>query len=103
MLPFHLRLPTLHFFIKYSIFSTLQHKVLLIMRFRLSFIHLCIYSFCILCFSSACKTSNKASDNKKMTAFFYVGHRGTRGLMPENTIPAMEKGITVGANTVEMD
>ena len=36
-------------------------------------------------------------------AFFKVGHRGTRGLMPENTIPAMEKGIVVGANTVELD
>ena len=36
-------------------------------------------------------------------AFFKVGHRGTRGLMPENTIPAMEKGIEVGANTVELD
>ncbi len=36
-------------------------------------------------------------------AFFKVGHRGTRGLMPENTIPAMEKGIEAGANTVELD
>jgi glycerophosphoryl diester phosphodiesterase len=35
--------------------------------------------------------------------FFKVGHRGTRGLMPENTIPAMEKGLTVGANTLELD
>ena len=35
--------------------------------------------------------------------FFKVGHRGTRGLMPENTIPAMTKGIEAGANTIEMD
>ncbi|MFB6456336.1 glycerophosphodiester phosphodiesterase family protein [Chitinophaga sp. Hz27] len=34
---------------------------------------------------------------------FKVGHRGTRGLMPENTIPAMYKGLEVGANTVEFD
>ena len=36
-------------------------------------------------------------------AFFKVGHRGTRGLMPENTIPAMEKGLEAGANTLELD
>ena len=35
--------------------------------------------------------------------FYKVGHRGTRGLMPENTIPAMIKGIEAGANTVEFD
>lgn len=31
------------------------------------------------------------------------GHRGTRGLMPENTIAAMYKGIDTGANNLEMD
>jgi len=35
--------------------------------------------------------------------FYKVGHRGTRGLMPENTIPAMIKGIEAGANTIEFD
>lgn len=35
--------------------------------------------------------------------FFTIGHRGTRGLMPENTIPAMIRGIAEGANTIEMD
>lgn len=35
--------------------------------------------------------------------FFKEGHRGTRGLMPENTIQAMEKGIASGANFVELD
>jgi len=34
---------------------------------------------------------------------FKVGHRGTRGLMPENTIPAMYKGLECGANTIEFD
>jgi glycerophosphoryl diester phosphodiesterase len=52
----------------------------------------------------SCSSSRKTTSNtKKFPAFFKVGHRGTRGLMPENTIPAMEKGIEVGANTVEMD
>ena len=52
----------------------------------------------------SCSSSRKTTSNTKtFPAFFKVGHRGTRGLMPENTIPAMEKGIEVGANTVEMD
>lgn len=35
--------------------------------------------------------------------FFKVGHRGTRGKMPENTIPSMTKAIEDGANTIEFD
>lgn len=31
------------------------------------------------------------------------GHRGCRGLMPENTIPAMIKATDFGVNTLEMD
>ncbi|TWI88087.1 glycerophosphodiester phosphodiesterase family protein [Chitinophaga japonensis] len=31
------------------------------------------------------------------------GHRGCRGLMPENTVPAMKKAIDLGVNTLEMD
>lgn len=35
--------------------------------------------------------------------FDIEGHRGTRGLMPENTIPAFLKAIDLGVNTLEMD
>jgi glycerophosphoryl diester phosphodiesterase len=35
--------------------------------------------------------------------FFKEGHRGTRGLMPENTIPSMMKAIEDGANMIEVD
>lgn len=31
------------------------------------------------------------------------GHRGARGLMPENTIPAMIKALDLGVTTLEMD
>jgi len=31
------------------------------------------------------------------------GHRGSRGLMPENTIPAMIKALDLGASTLELD
>jgi glycerophosphoryl diester phosphodiesterase len=36
-------------------------------------------------------------------SFDKEGHRGCRGLMPENTIPAMKKAIDLGVNTLEMD
>jgi glycerophosphoryl diester phosphodiesterase len=31
------------------------------------------------------------------------GHRGCRGLLPENTIPAFKKAIDIGVTTLEMD
>ncbi len=36
-------------------------------------------------------------------SFDKEGHRGCRGLMPENTIPAMLKAIDLGVTTLEMD
>ena len=45
--------------------------------------------------------SCKNSVHKKM--FDLEGHRGCRGLMPENTIPAMLKAIDLHVNTLEMD
>lgn len=38
-----------------------------------------------------------------MPAFDKQGHRGCRGLMPENTLPAMLKAIDLGVTTLEMD
>lgn len=35
--------------------------------------------------------------------FDIEGHRGCRGLMPENTIPAMMKALEMGVTTLEMD
>lgn len=34
---------------------------------------------------------------------FRTGHRGARGLAPENTIPAMETGLEVGVDALEFD
>jgi len=31
------------------------------------------------------------------------GHRGTRGLMPENTLPAFARALTLGVSTLELD
>jgi len=37
------------------------------------------------------------------TTFDIEGHRGTRGLMPENTIPAFLKAVELGVDTLELD
>lgn len=31
------------------------------------------------------------------------GHRGARGLMPENTLPAFERALTIGVDVLELD
>lgn len=40
---------------------------------------------------------------KAQQVFDVEAHRGGRGLMPENTIPAMLNGVRVGARTLELD
>lgn len=35
--------------------------------------------------------------------FDWQGHRGCRGLLPENTLPAMRRAIDLGVTTLEMD
>jgi glycerophosphoryl diester phosphodiesterase len=61
------------------------------------------YSLATLCFFVACHVARKAQDNTMLPAFDKEGHRGCRGLMPENTIPAMLKAIDLGVTTLEMD
>lgn len=36
-------------------------------------------------------------------AFDAQGHRGARGLLPENTLPAFERALQVGVHTLELD
>ncbi|TLM94180.1 glycerophosphodiester phosphodiesterase family protein [Hymenobacter jeollabukensis] len=36
-------------------------------------------------------------------AFDLQGHRGCRGLLPENTVPAMRRALALGVTTLEMD
>ena len=38
---------------------------------------------------------------KHFPEFCKIGHRGSRGFMPENTIPSMKKAIEDGANIIE--
>lgn len=44
-----------------------------------------------------------ANSLENFPAFDLEGHRGARGLMPENTIPAMLKALQLGVTTLEMD
>ncbi|NEU07239.1 glycerophosphodiester phosphodiesterase [Flavihumibacter sp. R14] len=57
----------------------------------------------VLIILSGCKVQQSAQTPKALPAFDSEGHRGARGLMPENTIPAMIKAIDVGVTTIEMD
>ncbi|WP_245868595.1 glycerophosphodiester phosphodiesterase family protein [Pontibacter ramchanderi] len=43
------------------------------------------------------------STDRLMPAFDLEGHRGARGLMPENTIPGMIRALELGVTTLEMD
>ena len=45
----------------------------------------------------------KQTNRLEVTDFDKQGHRGCRGLMPENTIPAMLKAIDLGVTTLETD
>jgi glycerophosphoryl diester phosphodiesterase len=47
--------------------------------------------------------STKKSNHLEVKNFDKEGHRGCRGLMPENTIPAMLKAIDLGVTTLETD
>jgi len=61
-----------------------------------------VISFAIILLS-ACKTKNLVNQAVSFPAFSAEAHRGGRGLMPENTIPAMKAAIDLGVTTIEMD
>ncbi len=46
---------------------------------------------------------NMAAAQRKLPTFDVQGHRGARGLMPENTIPAFLLAMNAGVSTLEMD
>jgi glycerophosphoryl diester phosphodiesterase len=46
----------------------------------------------IICMTTACSTH-----------FDLQGHRGARGLLPENTMPAYEQALRIGVTTLELD
>ena len=52
---------------------------------------------------AACHASKPITTTVNTTSLDKQGHRGGRGLMPENTIPAMLNGMDLGVTTLEMD
>ncbi|HVK97346.1 MAG TPA: glycerophosphodiester phosphodiesterase family protein [Flavisolibacter sp.] len=61
-----------------------------------------LFPFTLLILFLSC-TSPKKIGNFNSITFDKQGHRGSRGLMPENTIPAMLKAIDLDVTTLEMD
>jgi glycerophosphoryl diester phosphodiesterase len=67
--------------------------------------------FLAIVFFAACTTpQSKPVSNEKMvtptllkTDFDWQGHRGCRGLLPENSIPAFLKALELGVTTLELD
>lgn len=57
----------------------------------------------LLLSAPGCTSPKKLQRENPAVSFYNVGHRGARGSMPENTIPAFQKGIEAGANTLEFD
>jgi glycerophosphoryl diester phosphodiesterase len=60
----------------------------------------CIFLLILLI---ACNPVKQTNTTMATIPFDYQGHRGCRGLMPENTIPAMLKAIDLGVTTLETD
>ena len=65
----------------------------------------CACAFLVLTTSSfqIKKGKQNRMNTDTLPAFDLEGHRGGRGLMPENTIPAMLHAIDLGVTTLEMD
>jgi glycerophosphoryl diester phosphodiesterase len=60
------------------------------------------YALALLAFFAGCHVSQKAQAPMQ-DSFDKQGHRGCRGLMPENTLPAMVEALGLGVTTLELD
>jgi len=52
---------------------------------------------------ASCAAQNKLMDQSNLQSIDVQGHRGCRGLLPENTIPAFKRAIDLGVTTLELD
>ncbi len=59
--------------------------------------------YILVCFCMSCSNRLNMYCFPLEGVFDKQGHRGCRGLMPENTVPAMLKAIDLGVTTLEMD
>jgi glycerophosphoryl diester phosphodiesterase len=68
--------------------------------FRTRWVWVC-FAFVIGCTASAPKSP--APNGRSARAVDYQGHRGARGLRPENTLDAFAYAIDLGVDTIELD
>src|SRR5258705_13143479 len=54
-------------------------------------------------FSSLISAATLAMTAATSHALDIQGHRGTRGLAPENTLPAFARALSIGVSTLELD
>lgn len=60
--------------------------------------------FCLITlFFAMCHPPQYSGQSKPKQTFDWQGHRGARGLLPENTIPAFIKALDLGVMTLELD
>ncbi len=55
------------------------------------------------CLLLACGHKSLIGERTPMAPFDVEGHRGCRGLLPENSIPAMKYALDLGVQTLELD
>ncbi len=68
------------------------------------FAALVISSLMISALIGGCAASQEdASIPPALSAFNLVGHRGARGLLPENSLPSFRRALELGVNTLEID
>jgi glycerophosphoryl diester phosphodiesterase len=67
--------------------------------FRILFMSAALWLGC----NGAKNAQQMTNTNPAFPVFDKEGHRGCRGLMPENTIPAMLHALQLGVTTLEMD
>jgi glycerophosphoryl diester phosphodiesterase len=61
-----------------------------------------IFAAC-LTFLMACQPKKATTMLHNFPDFDVEGHRGCRGLLPENTLPAFQKALDLGCTTLELD
>ncbi|MEO9965812.1 MAG: glycerophosphodiester phosphodiesterase family protein [Reichenbachiella sp.] len=62
-----------------------------------------LISFLLIGTGSLLISCKPTSETKNTTMIDVQGHRGARGLLPENTIPAFIKAVELGVTTLELD
>jgi len=72
----------------------------MIYRF-LPYLFFCTFAFA--CSESTSENTSEVKESESKKKLDFQGHRGCRGLLPENTIPAFEKALDLGVTTLEMD